>query len=261
MAADSTVIVGDCLEVMRGMEAGSVDLVFCDPPYNQGVDYGGDAKADLLSADAYEEWITTWIWESLRLLQRTGAIWVLVSEQWADDVGRILAEETDRRSRIIWRERFGQYNEHGFPSGHRHLFYHVADDTNFTWNPDAIRVPSKRMKMGDKRAAGPRVPDDVWDVSRLQGNDRERVQGHPCQLRRWPLERIVLACTNPGDTVLDPMCGSGTMGAAAVLHDRNFIGIELNADYARMAEQRIANPEPEPEVVGVAGQMDLFEET
>lgn len=61
-------------------------------------------------------------------------------------------------------------------------------------------------------------------------------------------------------TVFDPFCGSGTVGVVAKQHERNFIGIELNPDYCKMAEQRIANPEPEPEVPDAPGQMTMFEE-
>jgi len=245
---------------MPAIEAESVDLLFCDPPYNLSVDYGVGGSADNRSVADYCRWSELWLDGAKRILAPTSSIWVLVCESWATHLSNFLSIRFPRcRNRIIWRERFGQYNESKFPSGHRHLFYHVKGPV-FTWNPDAIRVPSERMRMGDKRAAGPRVPDDVWDVSRLQGNDRERMAGHPCQLRQWPLERIVLACTNPGDTVLDPMCGSGTMGAAAVLHGRHFIGIDQNPDYCEMAERRIANPEPELKVEDAKGQMMMFEE-
>ena len=79
-----------------------------------------------------------------------------------------------RRNRIIWRETFGQYNESRFPSGHRHLFWHVKDLKRSPFHTDEIRVTSQRMQAGDKRAAGPRVPDDVWEIPRLVGNARER---------------------------------------------------------------------------------------
>lgn len=61
-------------------------------------------------------------------------------------------------------------------------------------------------------------------------------------------------------TVFDPFCGSGTVGVVAKQLGRNFIGIELNSNYCEMARQRIANPEPEPEVQDVPGQLKMFEE-
>lgn len=258
MIADTEVIVGDCIEVMRGMAVGSAQLVFADPPYNQGVDYGSGSLADRWAAMDYREFMYRWIVPLIHLVAPGGALWILISEAWADDLGKLLSERIERRNRIIWRERFGQYRDDKFASGHRHLFYHTKVGADRVWNPDAIRVPSERMRMGDKRAAGPRVPDDVWDVSRVQGNDGERMKGHPCQLRQWPLRRIIACCTNPGDLVLDPFCGSGTTGVAAVQLGRRFVGIELNPEYAEMARRRIA--EPEPEVQDVEGQALLFEE-
>lgn len=68
------------------------------------------------------------------------------------------------------------------------------------------------------------------------------------------------SCKRQPCTVLDPFCGSGTTGVVAKQLGRNFVGIDLNPDYAAMAERRIANPEPEPVVVDVPGQMMLMDE-
>ena len=108
-----------------------------------------------------------------------------------------------------------------------------------TWNPDPIRVESQRMKAGDKRAAGPRVPDDVWEISRVQGNDGERQGWAPTQLRLWPVERAILCSTNPRDLVIDPFLGSGTTAIAALKHGRDFIGIDINGDFIRKSAKRI----------------------
>jgi tRNA1(Val) A37 N6-methylase TrmN6 len=61
-------------------------------------------------------------------------------------------------------------------------------------------------------------------------------------------------------TVLDPFVGSGTAGIVATQQGRNFIGIDASETYANMARRRIADPEPEPEVQDVEGQMRMFEE-
>ena len=107
--------------------------------------------------------------------------------QW----GRMLTTMLPRRNRIIWRETFGQYTESRFPSGHRHLFWHVKDPKGSPFCTDDLRVPSQRMQAGDKWAAGPRVPDDVWEIPRLVGNARQRLRGHPCQLPEELLRRRI----------------------------------------------------------------------
>ena len=230
---DHQLICGDVLEALRReVPLESVDLIFADPPYNIGVDYGFGPATDRQTTIGYGNWVMAWIMECAGHLTPSGSMWVLINESNADFVGYQMTRLVGpRRNRIIWRERFGQYQEGKFASGHRHLFYHTKHDRDFTWNPDPIREPSVRMKMGDKRAAGPRVPDDVWDVSRLQGNCKERVGWHPAQLRQEPIERIILATSNPGDTVLDPFIGSGTTLRACIATGRRCIGIDNNPDY------------------------------
>lgn len=233
---DQTIYHGDCLEVMRTIKQ-DVHLVFADPPYNIGIDYGTGKKLDSLDEDRFVAWCEHWITEALWITGSMGQLWVLINERWADCVGLALSAHIPRVNRIIWRETFGQYHENFFPSGHRHLFWHAFD--GHTWNPDAIRVPSARMEVGDTRASGPRVPDDVWDVSRLQGNANQRIDWHPTQLNRAPLERIVRACTNPGDTVFEPFSGSAILGVVSKQLGRNYIGCDINPEYVRRGQERI----------------------
>ena len=79
---------------------------------------------------------------------------------------------------------------------------------------------------------------DVWEASLTP--QREKKYGkHPTQKPEYLLERIVLATSRPGDIVLDPFCGSGTTGVAALRHGRQFIGIDTEAVYLNIARQRL----------------------
>ena len=147
-----------------------------------------------------------------------------------------------RRNRIIWRETFGQYRESRFPSGHRHLFWHVRNVNSSPFFTENIRVPSRRMETGDARAKGPRVPDDVWDIPRLVGNAGERNGKHPCQLPEELLRRVILCSTAPGDIVLDPMAGSGTTLRVAQCNGRRYFGIEQQRQFVELIEQRLSEP-------------------
>ena len=206
----SEVLHGDCFTVLPTIAAGSVDCVFIDPPYNIGVDYGSGSRADRLTPGEYLYQMEKLARHAVERLTPTGSLWFLCPERWADEIGIMLSELLPRRNRIIWRETFGQYRDTAFPSGHRHLFYHVMDGKHSPFFAEEIRVPSQRMLDGDKRAAGPRVPDDVWEIPRLVGNATERLERHPCQLPEALLERVVYCSTRPGDLVLDPMAGTGT---------------------------------------------------
>jgi site-specific DNA-methyltransferase (adenine-specific) len=213
--------------------------VFVDPPYNIGFDYGSGSKADSLPPEEYLLRMTTLARECIARLSDTGSIWFLVPERWADEIGSMLKKLLPRRNRIIWRETFGQYRETVFPSGHRHLFWHVKDPKGSPFYTDAIRVVSQRMRDGDKRAAGPRVPDDVWRFPRLVGNAHERIKGHPCQLPETLLERVILASTSATDTVLDPMAGTGTTLRVAQRLGRRYVGIEEQDSFLELIARRL----------------------
>lgn len=172
-------------------------------------------------------------------LSATGSLWFLVPERWADPIGTILTKYLPRRNRIIWRETFGQYLESRFPGGHRHLFWHVKDTKQTPFYTEDIRVHSQRMIDGDKRAAGPRVPDDVWEIPRLVGSAHGRIDGHPCQLPEELLERVIRCSTKERDAVLDPMAGSGTTLRVAQQLGRNFLGIEEQPDYIELINERL----------------------
>ena len=111
-----------------------------------------------------------------------------------------------------------------------------------TFNPDELRVPSQRMLAGDKRAAGPRVPDDVWEVPRLVGNASERIGSHPCQLPEELLRRVILASTSEGQTVLDPMSGTGTTARVAQTLGRNYVAIEEQEAFVAVINERLERP-------------------
>ena len=233
------IIHGDCLEVLPYLPEKLVQMAFLDPQYNFSVDYGDGPQADKLPPETYLAWIAELVRHSVRRLTERGSIWVLSPERWADEIGTMLKELLPRRNRIIWRETFGQYGESRFPSGHRHLFWHVRNMQRSPFNCEEIRIPSQRMKSGDKRAKGPRVPDDVWEIPRLVGNASERLSEHPCQLPEELLCRVILASTNRGDLVMDPVAGTGTTLRVAQKLDRRYLGIEKQARFVELIQTRL----------------------
>jgi DNA modification methylase len=113
------------------------------------------------------------------------------------------------------------------------------DAKHSPFRSEEIRVPSQRMLAGDKRAAGPRVPDYVWEIPRLVGNAAERLPAHPCQLPEALLERVLLCSTRPGDIVLDPMAGTGTTLRVAQRLGRRFLGIEKEHPFVALINARL----------------------
>lgn len=235
------IITGDCCEVLAAMDRDSVDLIVADPPYNIGIDYGTGAKAD--RRDDYDIWCERWIGCCYMALKQTGSLWVISGQEHGADIDIAMRRAGFLiRNRITWHETFGVYCKNKFGRTSRPIYYAVKNERGFTFNRDAVTVPSARQEIyNDRRAAaGGKIMGDVWTISRVCGTFGERVKGVPTQLPQELVRRIVGVSSNPGDTVLDPFAGSGTTLAVAKEMSRVGIGIELNPDYARIAAERVA---------------------
>ena len=109
------------------------------------------------------------------------------------------------------------------------------------WYPESIEVPrklKKNMRTGEDFKSG-KVPTDVWEQNN-HTTSREYCGWHPTQKPISLLERMILAHTLPGDTVLDPFSGSGSTAAAALRNGRNFIGSEASPGHHEKSVLRIA---------------------
>lgn len=230
--------VGDCRALLGALPAGCADLVFADPPY--GIGYQYDVYDDLVSRADYLAFAREWVAACLRVLHPHGSVFVAIGDEYAAEYATLLRElGLYRRNWIVWHYTFGPHQNKKFGRDHAHILYFARDPRRLTFNADAIRVRSARQEQGDPRANPKgRVPGDVWAFPRLPGNAKERT-GHPCQMPEAILERVILACSNPGDLVVDPFAGSGTTLAVANRLGRRWYGCEVSPDYAAAARARI----------------------
>jgi len=249
----------DCLKGLAALDAGCVDLVFADPPFNIGYDY--DVYHDRQDEDAYLDWSRCWMAGVVRALKPDGTFWLAIGDEYAAELKLIATKELGLtcRSWVIWYYTFGVNCKANFSRSHTHLFYFLKDAGNFTFNDAAVRVPSARQLVyADKRAdARGRLPDntwilrpqdladgfapdgDTWYFPRVCGTFKEREGWHGCQMPEQLLGRIIRACSNEGELVLDPFAGSGTTLVAAKKLGRRYLGFELSADYVKRVETRL----------------------
>ncbi|NDG19432.1 MAG: site-specific DNA-methyltransferase [Betaproteobacteria bacterium] len=235
------------VDVMDGLESvrdehGPARLIFTDPPYNIGIDYGGGAKADRLDDDEYMSWFSNWLALCWECLTEDGSAWVMIGDEYAAEYAVAIKEAGFTiRSWIKWYETFGVNCSNKFNRTSRHIFYAVKDPSSFVFNQEAVTRPSDRQtKYGDSRAAsGGKLWDDVWQIPRLTGTCSERIPDFPTQLPLALVEPIVLCASMPGDLVVDPFNGSGTTGVASVRNGRKYIGIEKSEAFADIATKRI----------------------
>ena len=252
-------ILGDCIQTLNSLDAGWADLAIADPPYNIGYKY--DVYVDRLEDDEYLEWTRAWILATVRSLKPDGTFWIAIGDEYAAEVKRV-AESCGLHMRnwVIWYYTFGVHCTTKFTRSHTHLLYFVKDPKRFTFNADEIRVPSARQLVyNDKRANSVgRVPDNTWVlrpqdigdggflpdhdtmyVPRIAGTFKERAQFHGCQLPEQLLGRIVRACSDPEEIVIDPFSGTGSTLVTAKKLGRHWLGVELSEDYGQFSCDRL----------------------
>jgi len=237
--------LGDCLEQMRDLPNGSVDLVFTSPPYNLGVSTGAGmhhvssrsrwANAQLAQGYAehhdampyaeYEAWQHQVLLECWRLLSDEGAIFYNHKPRVQDNLLWLplaLNPGLPIRQIIIW-ARNGGFN-------FSPTFYLPTHE----W---IIIFAKPQFKLRNRAASGVK---DVWHVN-------TDYNPHPAP---FPVELPSRAIeTTTARTILDPFMGSGSTGVAAMRHQRNFIGIEISPPYFAMAQQRIKEADKAADVI------------
>lgn len=235
------VYLGDCVKTMREFPQNSVDLIFADPPFNIGIKY--DKYNDSLSYDEYYKWSEDWIKETCRVLKKDGSIYIAIGDEFAAEINVILKRTGFYfRNWVIWYYTFGQNQRKKFNRAHAHILYFTKNKEKFKFNGDAIRIPSARQLVYNDRRANPqgKVPDDVWEFSRVCGTFKERLGKHPCQMPEALLERIIKVSSNVNDIVLDPFGGTGTTAAVAKRLKRQYVTIEISENYHEVIVKRLS---------------------
>ncbi len=243
-----SIIRADCIAAMAALPAGSVDMVFADPPYN--LQLGGElfrpegGRVDAVTDDwdrfdtfaAYDRFTRAWLAEARRILKPDGTLWVIGSYHNIFRVGAALQDAGFWvLNDIVWRKANPMPNFKGtrFTNAHETLIWASrSEGSRYTFNYRAMKALNDELQMRSD-----------WVLPICGGPERLKLNGtkaHPTQKPEALLYRILLATTRPGDVVLDPFFGTGTTGAVAKRLGRRWIGIEREARYVDVAERRIA---------------------
>ena len=241
------IIMGDCIEVMRTLPDGCVDLVFADPPYNLQLAHdlhrpeGGKVAAvdddwdKFSSFAAYDAFCRDWLAEARRILKPDGAIWTIGSYHNVFRLGTAMQDAGFWiLNDIVWRKANPMPNFKGtrFTNAHETLIWaSKSEKSRYCFNYHAMKAMNDEVQMRSD-----------WLFPICTGGERLKVDGvkaHPTQKPEALLYRVLLACTQPGDIVLDPFFGTGTTGAVAKLLGRRWIGIEREPAYVAVAQERI----------------------
>ncbi|ANK79651.1 MAG: modification methylase [Rhizobiales bacterium NRL2] len=242
------IIQGDCVSIMEGLPAGSVDMIFADPPYNlqlrgelkrpneSVVDAVDDDWDRFESMEAYDAFTRAWLTAAQRLLKDSGTLWVIGSYHNIYRIGAVLQDLGFWiLNDVVWRKANPMPNFRGrrLTNAHETLIWcaKAEDAKNYTFNYEALKALNDDLQMRSD-----------WLLPICSGGERLKVNGRKAHSTQKPeslLYRVMLTATRDGDIVLDPFFGTGTTGAVAKRLGRRFIGVEREDKFCRLAQARI----------------------
>lgn len=227
---------GDAIKLLKKQKDLSIDLIIADPPYNLGKDYG--ETNDDLSFEDYIHFSNEWLSEARRVLKDDGTIYIFMGVRFISYIYSLLERDLGLlfNSWICWHYTQGIGKRKGFSPRHDDILM-FTKSKNFKFNINDVRVPQKFYRsVNNMRGAN---PGDVWEFSHVHYCNKNR-KPHPTQKPEGLIERMVLASSCEGDTVLDPFAGSGTTLRVCQQLNRSCIGFELNKEYVDIINLRLS---------------------
>lgn len=249
---------GDCVEVMKKyIQEESIDLIYADPPYNLsgkalnltnnktgGPFYKMNEDWDIWDYDEYVKFTEDWLREAKRVLKCNGSLYISCTYH---NIGEVIV--TAKRLGFKLNNIITWYKTNAMPNITKRTFTHAteyvcwfAKGNKWKFNYEEIKKLNPH-KTSDGKEKQMRDFLDFIEMPIVQGKERiKREDGralHPTQKPEKLLEIILTASTDEGDVVLDPFFGTGTTGVVAKKLGRNWIGIEKNREYIKVAQERI----------------------
>ena len=241
------ILHGDCIEILESLPENSVDLIFADPPYNlqlrndlyrpnmTKVDAVTDGWDRFDSFAEYDEFTLKWLSASRRVLNENGTIWVIGTYHNIYRVGTVMQDlHFWILNDIVFIKSNPMPNFRGvrFTNAHETLIWaQKKKGAKYTFNHQSMKALNDDLQMRSD-----------WYMPIATGKERIKMNGkkaHSTQKPEALLYRIITASSNPGDVILDPFFGSGTTGAVAKKLGRNWIGIDRDKKYIKVAQKRI----------------------
>ncbi len=247
---DNTIILlGDSLCLLKTIKSQSIDLIFADPPYGLGKDFG-ISKDIWANEKEYLKWCEIWIDECMRVLKPNGTMYFMSSTQYMPLLDCYVSEKYFVINRIIWTyDSSGVQAKNKFGSAYEPILMIThSKNSKYTFNSEDILIEAKtgaQRNLIDYRKTPPqpynttKIPNNVWHFNRVRYKMPE-YENHPTQKPEALLRRIILASSNVGELVLDPFAGSFTTCKVALDLGRKAIGIDNNEEFFKIGLRRLS---------------------
>jgi site-specific DNA-methyltransferase (adenine-specific) len=234
----------------RGLQKGLADLLVLDPPYNLNKRFG-DTNFARRPVDEYADWLGEVLDAMLPLLKPTGTVYVCGDWYTSNSIFAAVAPRLRVRNRITWEREKGRGAKTNWKNSSEDIWFCTMGD-EYTFNVDDVKLRRKVIAPYRSEDGSPKDwsetgdgnfrdthPSNLWSDITIPFWSMPENTDHPTQKSEKLLSKLILASSDPGDLVLDPFLGSGTSSVVAKKLGRRYLGIEIEEEYALLAERRL----------------------
>jgi len=259
-------ILGDCFGAFEKLPENSFDLLILDPPYNLNKTFG-KTKFSKMPINEYTEYLRNLFSSSKKLLKPTGTIYIC--GDWLSSVSIFTAasEFFQVKNRITWEREKGRGALANWKNSSEDIWFCTMSD-DYVFNVDSVKLRRKVLAPYKDTNGQPKdwtetnqgnfrdtYPSNIWTDITIPFWSMPENTDHPTQKSEKLIAKLILASTNPGDLVLDPFLGSGTTSVVAKKLGRNYCSIEMDENYALLAEKRLSFADTDLSIQGYKDQV------
>jgi site-specific DNA-methyltransferase (adenine-specific) len=254
----------DLFKVLDWLPSESVNLLFADPPYNLTKSFNGRSFSATTLSD-YETWLESWLLPLKRILTQDASLYICGDWRSAAAIQRVLERHFIVRNRITWEREKGRGAKSNWKNASEDIWFATMSDS-YTFNVDAVKLKRQVIAPYTHENGSPKDWDDdengrfrlthpsnLWTDLTVPFWSMPENTDHPTQKPEKLLAKIILASSNERGVVFDPFLGSGTTSVVAKKLKRQYIGVEIDEQYACLAEKRLALAEENAAIQGYAG--------
>ncbi len=256
-------VVADLFEVLDFLPESFADLIILDPPYNLSRDFHG-FKFKSTDNESYLNYLQSWFPKILKCLKPNGSLYICGDWKSTAALQQVMSEHLTILNRITWQREKGRGAKSNWKNAMEDIWFGVNNPSDYYFDVEAVKM--KRQVIAPYKKDGKpkdweeteegnfRIthPSNFWDDITVPFWSMPENTDHPTQKPEKLIAKLILASCTENGVVFDPFLGSGTTSVVAKKLKRNFVGIEMNEEYALWAEKRLERSEENPEIQGYA---------
>ncbi len=240
----------DLFEVIDLFPKHFADLIIIDPPYNLSKDFAG-FKFKATDNNSYLQYLRSWLPKVLQLLKPNGSVYVCCDWRSTSAIYQVLSECVIIKNRITWQREKGRGAKTNWKNSMEDIWFGVLKENDYFFDVESVmqkrkvvapyKVDGKPKDWEETENGNFRItyPSNFWDDISVPYWSMPENTDHPTQKPEKLIAKLILASCPKGGIVLDPFLGSGTTSVVAKKLGRHYCGIEINEEYAMLAEKRL----------------------